>query len=96
MKQTNKKDSFGEGTNLVKKPKEIKDQVLLLFFGAMKIGYALRPAKDSLGLKVPRVYKIPCSCGIFCIAQTGRRSKIFEASAGKNQHWPNTATPLDI
>jgi hypothetical protein len=31
----------------------------------------LRPVKDSLGLKAPGVYKIPCECGAIYISEMG-------------------------
>jgi hypothetical protein len=32
----------------------------------------LRPVKDSLGLKAPGVYTIPCECGAFYIKENGQ------------------------
>jgi hypothetical protein len=37
-----------------------------------KIASFLRPVKDDLGLKTPRVNSIPCECGQVYIGQTGR------------------------
>jgi hypothetical protein len=38
----------------------------------MKLSSLLRPVKDHLGLRTPRVYRIPCECGRVYIGQTGR------------------------
>ncbi|PNF15534.1 hypothetical protein B7P43_G16534 [Cryptotermes secundus] len=37
-----------------------------------KLSSFLRPVKDSLGLRTPGVYSIPCECGKVYIGQTGR------------------------
>lgn len=37
-----------------------------------KIKSHLRPLKDSLGLKVPGVHRIPCECGTSYVGQPGR------------------------
>jgi hypothetical protein len=37
----------------------------------MKLSGFLRPVKDHLGLRTPRVYRIPCDCGRVYIGQTG-------------------------
>jgi hypothetical protein len=37
-----------------------------------KISSFLRPVKDDLALRTPRVYIIPCECSQVCIGQTGR------------------------
>jgi hypothetical protein len=37
-----------------------------------KISSFLHPVKDSLGLRTPGVYCIPCECGRMYIRQTGR------------------------
>ena len=36
----------------------------------------MQPVKDILGLGVPSVYEIPCSCGLTYIGQTGRSTEI--------------------
>jgi hypothetical protein len=38
----------------------------------MKLSSLLRPVKDNLGLRTPRVYRIPCECGRVYIGQTSR------------------------
>lgn len=42
----------------------------------LKVGQRLRSMKDSLGLHVPGVYKIPSSCGGIYIGQTGRSIEV--------------------
>jgi hypothetical protein len=37
----------------------------------IKLPGLLRPVKDSLGLRKPGVYRIPCECGKVYIGQTG-------------------------
>lgn len=36
-----------------------------------KTGQMLRYVKDDLGLKIPGLYQIPCSCGLYDVGQMG-------------------------
>jgi hypothetical protein len=38
----------------------------------IKLSSLLRPVKNHLGLRIPRVYRISCQCGRVYIGQTGR------------------------
>lgn len=61
------------------------------FHSLKKISQCMQLMKDSLGLRVPVVYKIPCVCGSSYIGQTGRsiavrckeHQRYFEFEAGR-------------
>lgn len=69
-----------------------------------KTGQVLWVVKDSLGLGVQGIHKIPCTCGASHIGQTGRSIFIQQKkhqrhlSPGKCRkwHWPIRAVPWDI
>lgn len=48
-----------------------KYQLHLVFFLLNKLGYFLNPIKDDIGLCIPGIYQIPCSCGKVYISHTG-------------------------
>lgn len=49
-----------------------KNNIKTIHMPPPKVRQWVRPVKDSLGLRTPGIYEVPCQCGAVYIGQTGR------------------------